>query len=90
MDFDVYRTAKLAKFMLTKEEALELGGQIKEMLESIEILPDEITDANESQCEVIQSKTLREDASTASLLVEQVLLNAPEARADCFVAPSVR
>lgn len=89
MSFNLEHVGKLAKFVLTEEEIKKFDGQIKEILELIEILPD-MPQNGENRVNVNQRCELREDIETSSISIDEVLSNSPQKKAGCFVAPGLR
>ena len=89
MSFNLEHVGKLAKFVLTEEEIKKFDGQIKEILELIEILPD-VPQNGENRVNINQRCGLREDVETSSISIDEVLSNAPQNKAGCFVAPGLR
>lgn len=89
MSFNLEHVGKLAKFVLTEEEIKKFDAQIKEILELIEILPD-VPQDSENRVNVNQRCELREDIETDSISIDEVLSNAPQKKAGCFVAPGLR
>ena len=89
MNFNLEHVGRLAKFVLTEEETVKFDGQIKEILELIEILPD-VPQYGKNRVNINQRCELREDIETASISIDEVLSNAPQKKAGCFVAPGLR
>lgn len=89
MNFNLEHVGKLAKFVLTEEEIKKFDVQIKEILELIEVLPD-ISQNGENRVNMDQRCELREDIEAASISIDEVLSNAPQKKAGCFVAPGLR
>ena len=58
-------------------------------LELIEILPD-VPQNGENRVNINQRCELREDIETSSISIDEVLSNAPQKKAGCFVAPGLR
>lgn len=89
MSFNLEHVGKLAKFVLTEEEIKKFDVQIKEILELIEILPD-VPQNGENRVNVHQRCELREDVETGSISIDEVLSNAPQKKAGCFVVLGLR
>jgi aspartyl-tRNA(Asn)/glutamyl-tRNA(Gln) amidotransferase subunit C len=86
----VQHTAKLARLSLPPERLAKLAGQLESILEYV----DKIQKADVSGVEPMAhalpiSNIFREDVVEASLPVEKVLANAPDADPPFFKVPKV-
>ncbi|MFC3800297.1 Asp-tRNA(Asn)/Glu-tRNA(Gln) amidotransferase subunit GatC [Cohnella sp. GCM10012308] len=87
---DVEHVANLARLTLTDDEKEQFTGQLNAILKYAEKLNELDTAGVEPTSHVLPlSNVMREDAPKASLPIEKVLRNAPEAEDDQFKVPAV-
>ena len=87
---DVEHVAHLARLGLTDPEIALLQGQLNHILEQYEKLAELDTEAIPPTAQTIELENiLREDVVTASLAVEDVLGNAPDAAGGYVVVPAI-
>ncbi|WP_217595374.1 Asp-tRNA(Asn)/Glu-tRNA(Gln) amidotransferase subunit GatC [Cohnella sp. GbtcB17] len=87
---DVEHVANLARLTLTDDEKEQFTGQLNAILKYAEKLNELDTAGVEPTSHVLpMSNVMREDARKASLPIEKVLRNAPEAEDDQFKVPPV-
>lgn len=87
MEFDIRRIAKLALLRLDDAQAERFAAQMADILEMVGKLPevgDEAMDLDPAH-----PMLLREDEIFPSLSREDILRNAPQTEAGCFVVPRV-
>ena len=87
---DVEHVAHLARLGLTDDELGLLEGQLNHILDQYTKLAELDTDAIAPTAQTIELENiLREDVVVASLSVEDVLRNAPDAAGGYIVSPPI-
>lgn len=87
---EVRKVALLARLELTEEEIEAQAGHINSLLSHFDILQQiDVTGVEPTSHVIPMVNVLREDVSRPSLLREETLANAPEARDGCFVVPRI-
>lgn len=80
---EVLHIARLARIALTEEEITRLSGQLSDLLEHFQVLQEVNTDNVPPTAQPIELRSvIREDVVKPSLLVEDVLANAPRREGD--------
>lgn len=87
---DVKYVAALARIALTEEEAVQLQGQLNDVLAHIEELKKLDVDGVEPTANTfLEANVWREDEPADGLTQAAALANAPRARNGLFVVPKV-
>ena len=87
---DVEHVAHLARLGLSDDELERLEGQLNHILDQYAILATDPTDHIAPTAQTIELENiLRDDVTTPSLPVEDVLLNAAERDGDLIVVPAI-
>lgn len=87
MNFDIAHIAKLARLRMDDEQAEKFSAQMQDIVEMVSRLPELEGDAVE--LDPAHPMTLRPDVVRPSLRREEILQNAPQTEAGCFVVPRV-
>jgi len=87
MTFDINHIAKLARLRLDGAQAEKFAAQMADIVEMVAKLP-EIEDAA-VELDPQNPMVLRPDTVEPSLRTEEILRNAPQVEAGCFVVPRV-
>uniref|UniRef100_A0A7J2TI45 Aspartyl/glutamyl-tRNA(Asn/Gln) amidotransferase subunit C n=1 Tax=Archaeoglobus fulgidus TaxID=2234 RepID=A0A7J2TI45_ARCFL len=86
---DVYHVSRLAKLMITEEEAEKFRKEFEEILSYFDIL-DEISEDVHPTFNVLSiSNVFREDAEKDGLSQSEALLNSPRKEEGYFLGPKV-
>ena len=87
---DVAHVAHLARLGLTDDELARLEGQLNHILDQYAILAQIDTEAIPPTAQTIELENiLRDDVARPSLLVEDVLANAPDREGDFIRVPPI-
>ena len=87
---DVAHVAHLARLGLTDDELSVLEGQLNHILDQYAILAQLDTEAIPPTAQTIELENiLRDDVARPSLLVEDVLANAPDREGDFIRVPPI-
>jgi len=87
---DVAHVAHLARLGLTDDELARLEGQLNHILDQYAILAQLDTEAIPPTAQTIELENiLRDDVARPSLLVEDVLANAPDREGDFIRVPPI-
>ena len=84
---DIEKVAKLAKIALTSQEVLQFSKELAHVFHWVESL--ECVDVPEVKNVAIQACPMVEDTPQDVPSPEDLLVNAPEHRMNCFVVPKV-
>jgi aspartyl-tRNA(Asn)/glutamyl-tRNA(Gln) amidotransferase subunit C len=87
MDFDIRHIAKLARLKLDEGQVEKFTQQMSDIVDMVAQLP-EIDDAA-PELDHAHPMELRPDVVQPSLRREEILQNAPQVEAGCFVVPRV-
>ncbi len=85
MEIDVRHVAKLAKLKIPEDKLESFSAEMAARVKEVEKLP-EITDAT-ALLDPQDMMCLREDVVLPSMPREDILQNAPQAAAGCFLVP---
>ena len=90
VEIDIEHVARLARLELTEEEKARLREQLGAILEhATKVGEVAAEDVPPTAYAIPRSNVFRPDEVTRSLLVDEVLANAPEAEADRFKVPRI-
>jgi aspartyl-tRNA(Asn)/glutamyl-tRNA(Gln) amidotransferase subunit C len=90
VEIDIEHVARLARLELTDDEKARLRDQLGVILENAAKVSEVATDDVPPTAYAIpRSNVLRPDLVTPSLMVEEVLANAPDVEDDRFKVPKV-
>jgi len=87
MEIDVMKIARLSRIKVTEDELAHFQKEMQNMINMVEKLPD-IPVASLAP-DKDHPMGLRKDEIQQSLRRDEVLQNAPETEAGCFVVPNV-
>lgn len=87
MEIDVRRIAELSKLELKEEQVEMFQKQMQNMVDMVEKMP-EVAEL-EAPLDRNNAMILRKDEIHSSLRREDLLKNAPQVEAGCFVVPKV-
>jgi aspartyl-tRNA(Asn)/glutamyl-tRNA(Gln) amidotransferase subunit C len=87
MNFDIAHIAKLARLKMDGEQAEKFAAQMAEIVDMVAQLPE--LDGDTVELDPSNPMALRPDEVKPSLRREEILANAPQVEAGCFVVPRV-
>lgn len=87
MEIDVRRIAELSKLELKEEEVPVFQKKMQDLVNMVEQMPE--LDQVEIPLDAKNAMELRLDEIKPSLRREELLKNAPQVEAGCFVVPKV-
>ena len=87
MEFDIRHIAKLARLSMDGAQAEKFSVQMQNIVDMVEQLPP--VEGETIELDPAHPMVLRPDEVRPSLRREEILKNAPQVEAGCFVVPRV-
>jgi len=85
MEFDIRHIARLARLRLDDGEAERLSAQMEQIVEMVSSIP--ALDEDAADLDPANPMALREDEIAPPMPRGEILANAPQQEAGCFVVP---